>query len=378
MKKREIEIRRPDDWHLHLRDGNVLADILSHTVKRFRRAIIMPNLKPPITTVQQALQYRKRILRALPQDRDLHREPQDNQQHDRHSDQQRDRHSNLQRTFEPLMTLFLTEETTVQEIGRAATESSIHAVKLYPAGATTNSQAGVNSFEKLYPVLEAMEKVGLPLLVHGEVNDPHTDIFDREARFIDWHLEPIVRKFQGLKIVFEHISSKNALDYLTDGPDRLAATVTAHHLLLNRNALFAGGLRPHNYCLPVVKRESDRRALVEAVTGKLDSKLNRRLFLGTDSAPHAQGMKENSCGCAGIYTAHCALELYAEVFELAGAWENFEAFTSINGPNFYGLPVNEEKISLIKKRDKIPESYKFGSNALVPFRAGEYTEWSLT
>ncbi|MFM7342253.1 MAG: dihydroorotase, partial [Betaproteobacteria bacterium] len=307
-----LTFTRPDDWHLHVRDGAVLSTVVPHTARQFGRAIIMPNLKPPVTTAAQALAYRDRIRAAVPQGL----------------------------SFEPLMTLYLTDNLPAAEIARAKA-AGVVAAKLYPAGATTNSDAGVTDLRKIYPVLEAMQKEGLLLLVHGEVTNAEIDLFDREAVFIDRHLIPLRRDFPGLKIVFEHITTQEAAQYVSEGGDRLAATLTAHHLLYNRNAIFTSGIRPHYYCLPVLKRETHRLALVQAATGG-----NRRFFLGTDSAPHPAHLKEHATGCAGCYTAHAALEMYAEVFDRAGALARLEAFASFNGPDFYGLPRNSGTVTL--------------------------------
>jgi len=340
----QLTITRPDDWHLHLRDGDMLRDVLPDTAKQFARAIVMPNLKPPVTTTEQAIAYRNRILAALPHGM----------------------------RFEPLMTLYLTDNTQPGEIAKAKQSGVVHGVKLYPAGATTNSDAGVTSLAKCDAALEAMQKLGLPLLVHAEVTDADIDVFDREAVFIERHMIPLAKKFPALKIVFEHITTKHAVDFVTAAGPNIAATVTAHHLLMNRNAMFAGGIRPHHYCLPVLKRESHRKALVAAATSG-----NPKFFLGTDSAPHSKSSKESACGCAGMYTAHAAIELYAEAFEAAGELDKLEAFASFYGADFYGLPRNTEMISLIKKNWVVPESLKFGGEVLVPLRAGEKMEWNL-
>ncbi|HUK03543.1 MAG TPA: dihydroorotase, partial [Burkholderiales bacterium] len=304
-----VTIARPDDWHLHLRDGPAMASVLADTARRFARAIVMPNLQPPVTTTQQALHYRERILGAL--------------------------EGSAGPGFEPLMTLYLTDDTSAEEIGRARLSGHVHAVKLYPAGATTHSDAGVTRVSRCFAALEKMEQLGLPLLIHGESTDPMVDIFDREKAFIEEVLGPLVERFQGLKIVLEHITTRDAVHYVEVTGPNVAATITAHHLLLNRNALFLGGMRPHHFCLPVLKREEHREALVEAATSG-----NAKFFLGTDSAPHARAAKEAACGCAGIYTAHAALELYAAAFEEAGALDRLEAFASHHGADFYGLPRN--------------------------------------
>jgi dihydroorotase len=342
-----LEMTRPDDWHLHLRDGPTMRNVLPHTAQRFGRAIIMPNLKPPVTTVAEALAYRERILAALPPGSD----------------------------FEPLMTLYLTEETSPDEIRRAAEESGVAALKLYPAGATTNSGAGVKSLEGIYPVLEAMERHDVPLLVHGEVTDPDVDIFDREAVFIDRHFIPLVKRFPTLRIVLEHVTTKQGVQFVQDSGPRIAATITAHHLLHNRNSLLVGGLRPHFFCLPVLKREEHRKALLEAATSG-----SPKFFLGTDSAPHPRNQKESACGCAGCYTAHAAIELYAEAFERSGhkEWPKLlELFASVNGPRFYGLPPNEETITLDRREWTVPDSYPFGDSVVIPLRAGESLCWKL-
>lgn len=339
-----LTLTRPDDWHLHLRDGAALRDAAAHSARRFARAIVMPNLKPPVSTVKDALAYRARILAALPENAD----------------------------FSPLMTLYLTESTPVAEIAEAAADPHIHAFKLYPAGATTNSEAGVASLARVYPLLEAMEKRDIPLLVHGEVADAEADIFDRERLFIDRELEAIVRRFPGLRIVFEHVTTREAVQFVRAAGPKVAATITAHHLLYNRNALLAGGVRPHFYCLPVLKREVHRQALLEAATGG-----ERQFFLGTDSAPHPRSQKESACGCAGCYTAHAALELYAEAFESVGALERLEAFASFHGADFYRLPRNAGKISLKKTAWEVPASYPFGTETATPLRAGETIPWQL-
>jgi len=338
-----LSIARPDDWHLHLRDGPAMASVLADTARRFARAIVMPNLQPPVTTTQQALHYRERILGALEG-----------------------------RTFEPLMTLYLTDDTTAEEIARARLSGHVHGVKLYPAGATTHSDAGVTRISRCFSALEKMEQLGLPLLIHGESTDPMVDVFDREKAFIEEVLGPLVERFSGLKVVLEHITTRDAVHYVEVTGPNVAATVTAHHLLLNRNALFLGGLRPHHYCLPVLKREEHREALVEAATSG-----NPKFFLGTDSAPHARPAKEAACGCAGIYTAHAALELYAAAFEEAGALDRLEAFASHYGADFYGLPRNTETVTLVREAWTAPATLRFGKDDLVPFRAGETIPWKL-
>ena len=339
-----ITIARPDDWHLHLRDGAGLTSVLPHTAREFGRAIVMPNLKPPVTNAALAAEYRERILAALP----------------------------AGMSFQPLMTLYLTDNTTPADIIAAKNSGIVHGVKLYPAGATTNSDAGCTDLNNVLPAIEKMAEIGLPFLVHGEVVDSEIDIFDREAVFIDRVMIPLLAKFPTLKVVFEHITTKDAADFVLSSSANVAATVTAHHLLMNRNAMLVGGIRPHLYCLPVLKRELHRKALVEAVTSG-----SNKFFLGTDSAPHAKGAKEISCGCAGMYTAHAALPLYAEVFDLAGKLDQLEAFASLNGPAFYGLPVSTEKVTLIKESWLVPAEYPFGDSVVVPLRAGEMMQWKL-
>ena len=339
-----LVLKRPDDWHLHLRDGNMLRLVLPDTAHRFGRAIVMPNLRPPITTVQQAREYRDRIVEAIPKGS----------------------------TFEPLMTLYLTDVTSPDEIVRAKESGFVHAVKYYPAGATTNSANGVTDIRHVRHVLAAMEKHDVPLLVHGEVTDPDIDVFDREAVFIDRHLAPLSSQFPGLRMVMEHITTRSAVQFVEAASINVAATITAHHLLLNRNAMFAGGLRPHHYCLPVLKREEHRQALIHAATSG-----NPKYFLGADSAPHARHAKEASCGCAGIYTAHAAIELYAEAFEEAGALDKLEAFASIHGPRFYGLTPNSTTIALEKTSWVVPDSIGAGDDMIVPFRNGQPVAWRL-
>jgi dihydroorotase len=339
-----ITITRPDDWHLHLRDGAHLAAVLPATARRFARAIVMPNLRPPVTTTRMAMEYRRRILAALP----------------------------AGAVFEPLMTLYLTDNTPPGEIGEARASGCVHAVKYYPAGATTNSDSGVTDLAKCRRVFEAMEKEGMPLLVHGEVTDPAVDVFDRERVFIERMLAPLIERHAGLRVVMEHITTREAVEFVTQAPARVAATITAHHLLLSRNALFTGGLRPHHYCLPVLKRETHRMALVRAATSG-----NPKFFLGTDSAPHARNTKETDCGCAGIYTAHAGIELYCEVFAAAGSLERLEGFASRHGPAFYQLPVNEGTITLVDTPATVPSQLAFGSDGLVPFRAGGRIGWSV-
>jgi len=340
-----LTITRPDDWHLHLRDGAALAAVLPDTARRFARAIVMPNLRPPVTTVALAAAYRDRILAALP----------------------------AGMNFTPLMTLYLTDNMPATEIEAVKASGFVHAIKLYPAGATTNSDVGVSDLKKCAATLARMEKLGVPLLVHGEVTDPAVDIFDREAVFIDSVLLPLLRDFPALKVVLEHVTTRNGIEFVMDSGANVAATLTAHHLLLNRNALFAGGIRPHNYCLPVLKRESHRQALLAAAISG-----NPRFFLGTDSAPHGQSTKEAACGCAGCYTANAGIELYAEVFEAAGALDKLEAFASFYGPDWYGLPRNFEKITLRREAMAVPASLDYtGSDRLVPLRAGESVAWQL-
>ncbi|WP_456373404.1 dihydroorotase [Thiolapillus sp.] len=340
----KISLVRPDDWHLHLRDGDVLADILPHTAARFGRAIVMPNLKPPVTTVEQARDYRQRILDALPARSD----------------------------FEPLMTLYLTDNTTPEEIRKARRSGFIHAVKYYPAGATTNSDSGVTDIQAVHAVLESMAEEGLPLLVHGEITDPAVDVFDREAVFIERVLLPLLARIPALKIVFEHITTADAVDLVRQTPERLGATITPQHLMMNRNAIFQGGINPHHYCLPVLKREEHRQALVSAATSG-----DPRFFLGTDSAPHPRTAKESACGCAGMYSAHAAIEFYAQVFDEAGALDRLEGFASFHGADFYGLPRNTDRISLMREAWKVPEILRFGKQELVPLGAGEVLSWRL-
>ena len=339
-----LSLTRPDDWHLHLRDGPTLAAVAPDTARRFGRAIIMPNLLPPVTTTAQALAYRERVLAAVP--------------------------AGL--SFEPLMALYLTDETTPAEILRARASGAVAAVKLYPAGATTHSDAGVTDLTRTHGALAAMAETGLPLLIHGEVTDPQVDIFDRERVFLERSLFPLIERFPGLKVVLEHVSTREGVARVRGGPERLAATITPHHLLLSRNAMFAGGLRPHHFCLPVAKREEDRLALVEAATSG-----HPRFFLGTDSAPHPRRRKESGSAPGGIYTAHAAIELYAEVFEQAGALERLEAFASFHGPDFYGLPRNRDRVTLVREPWTVPATLAMGEEELVPFRAGEGVAWRL-
>ncbi len=339
-----LTLRRPDDWHLHLRDGEALRAVLPFTAERFARAIVMPNLAPPVTTTPLALAYRERILAALPRGA----------------------------AFEPLMTLYLTDRTDAAEIRRAHDSGAIHGCKLYPAGATTHSAAGVRSIDRLDEALGAMMELDLPLQVHGEVVDDQVDIFDREAHFIERVLAPLSERYSRLRIVFEHVSTRAAVDFVRASRPGIAATVTPQHLLLNRNALFAGGLRPHHYCLPVLKTEADRRSLVEAVASG-----DRRFFLGTDSAPHARHAKESDCGCAGVFSAHAAIELYAEIFEREGMLERLPAFAGEFGADFYRLPRNTQTLTLVREPWTVPHSYPFGEGQLVPLRAGETIGWRL-
>ena len=340
----ELTITRPDDWHLHLRDGDVLASVAPHTARQFARAIIMPNLRPPITTTDLALAYRDRILAVLPDDAD----------------------------FQPLMTLYLTDNTTPAEIRKAKDSGQVFAVKLYPAGATTNSNAGVTDLTRVTDALETMAEMGLPLLVHGEVTDPDIDIFDRETVFIRRHLAPLVQRIPELKVVLEHVTTTQGVDFVRGCGPNVAGTITAHHLLWNRNAIFVGGLNPHAYCLPVLKREKHREALIIAATGG-----SEKFFLGTDSAPHAQSAKESGCGCAGIYTAHAALEFYATAFEEAGALDELEGFASLYGPAFYGLEPNGGKVRLGKEEWLVPETYGLGDSTVVPMMAGQTLGWRM-
>ena len=339
-----LTITRPDDWHAHLRDGDLMESVVGATARQFARAIVMPNLQPPVVTTKQAKAYRERILAALPE----------------------------KSAFEPLMTLYLTDDTPAAEIERARTAGFVKAVKYYPAGATTHSASGVTDIRKVDAVLEAMQGAGMPLLLHGEVTDPEVDIFDREAVFLERTLAPLVKRFPRLKIVVEHITTHEAAAFVERAPDNVAATITAHHLIMNRNAIFAGGLRPHHYCLPLLKREPHRRALVKAAISG-----NPRFFLGTDSAPHTRRDKEMDCGHAGIYTAHAALELYAEAFEGAGALDKLEGFASHFGADFYGLPRNKGKVKLEKASWTVPAEYSFGAETVVALRAGQTIGWRL-
>ncbi len=339
-----VTLIRPDDWHLHLRDGPHMAAVLADSARCFARAIVMPNLKTPVRTTQEALGYRGRIIAALPEGA----------------------------RFEPLMTLYLTDDTPPEEIALARRSGQVHGVKLYPAGATTHSDAGVTRISRCFHTLEKMEEQGMPLLVHGEVTDPEVDVFDREPVFIEEVLGPLLERFSNLKVVLEHITTREAAQFVEVTGPNVAATITAHHLLLNRNALFQGGMRPHHYCLPVLKRELHREALVEAATSA-----NPKFFLGTDSAPHARHTKEAACGCAGIYTAHSALELYAVAFEEAGALDKLEGFASRFGAQFYGLPVNTGSVTLERREWTVPASLPYGTEELVPLRAGETLPWKL-
>ena len=340
----QLTLTRPDDWHTHLRDGTALATVVPHTAAQFARAIVMPNLKPPVTTAAQAMAYKQRIMQAVP----------------------------AGVRFEPLMTLYLTDSTTAQEIALAK-EAGVLACKLYPAGATTHSDAGVTDIRKTYRTLEAMQRAGLLLLIHGEVTDAQVDVFDREAVFIERHLVPLRRDFPGLKIVLEHITTREAAQYVREAGPLTGATITAHHLLYSRNALFTGGLRPHYYCLPVLKREVHRQALVQAATSGVP-----QFFLGTDSAPHPAHLKEHASACAGCYTAHAALELYAQAFDAAGALDKLEGFASFHGADFYGLPRNQERVTLERQEWTVPERYAFADAQLKPLRAGETLPWRLT
>jgi dihydroorotase len=338
-----LTIVRPDDWHIHFRDGAAMQSVLPDTARVFGRAIAMPNLKPPVVSVADASGYRERLLAAA-----------------------------AGTSFEPLMTLYLTDNTPPEEIRRARASGFVHAVKYYPAGATTNSDSGVTELARAYKAIAAMEEVGMPLLLHGEVTDPDVDVFDREAVFIERQLTQLLKDFPKLKIVLEHITTRQAAEFVTAAPANVAATITVHHLLYNRNAMFRGGIRPHLYCLPVLKREAHRQALVAAAISG-----NPKFFLGTDSAPHAVGAKETACGCAGIYSAHAAIELYAEAFEDAGALDRLEAFASFHGADFYGLPRHTDTLTLRRESWTVPASLKLGETALVPLRAGEAIRWRV-
>ena len=339
-----LTLTQPDDWHLHLRDGAALAAVLPDTARQFARAIVMPNLKPPVTTTEQARAYRQRILAARPE----------------------------KSSFDPLMTLYLTENTRAQEIEYAKASGFVHGVKLYPAGATTHSDAGVTQLSRCYAVFESMQRLQMPLLVHGEVTDSQVDVFDRERVFIETQLAPLIERFPDLRVVLEHITTADAVKFVFNSGPNIAATITAHHLLYNRNAMFAGGMRPHYYCLPVLKREVHRAALIEAATSG-----DPKFFLGTDSAPHAKSAKESSCGCAGMYTAHTALELYTEAFDQAHKLDKLEAFASFYGADFYRLPRNSAKITLEKIAWTVPHQLPLGEEVLVPLRAGEAMDWKL-
>ena len=340
-----ITITRPDDWHLHVRDNEYLKDIVPHTADMFARAIIMPNIKPPVCTVEQALAYRERILAARPADNN----------------------------FDPLMALYLTNNTSADEIVNAVNSEFVHAVKYYPAGATTNSDAGVTDIKNAYTAIAKMEELGLPLLVHGEVTDPNVDVFDREDVFIETILIPLLKDFPKLRVVLEHITTKQAAEFVASAGENIAATITPHHLLFNRNIMFKGGMNPHYYCLPILKRETHREALIAAATSG-----SHKFFLGTDSAPHAQDNKETSCGCAGIYSAHAAIELYAEVFDDVNALDKLEGFASFYGADFYGLPRNTDTITLEKTDWQVPDFYTFAEQKLIPIRAGEMVHWKRT
>ncbi len=343
MTKNQLTITQPDDWHLHLRDGQALTSVAPFTAKQFARAIIMPNLNPPVTTVVMAVEYLDRILAAV-------------EGYD----------------FEPLMTLYLTDNTSPDEIIAARKSCFIKGLKLYPAGATTNSDAGVTDIRNCDAALEEMQKSGLPLLIHGEVTDPQVDVFDRESVFINKILQPLRQRYPELKIVFEHITTKEAADFVLQSGDNIGATITPQHLLFNRNALFQGGLQPHNYCLPVLKRDIHQQALLAVIRSG-----NNKFFLGTDSAPHAKHKKESACGCAGIFSAHAAIEIYTSIFEQQDALDKLEAFASFNGPDFYGLPRNSKTITLIKEEWQIPDEYPLGADKLVPFLAGQTINWKL-
>jgi dihydroorotase len=339
-----LTITRPDDWHVHLRDGATLKAVLPDTARQFGRAIVMPNLRPPVTTTDLAVAYRQRILDALPEGM----------------------------RFEPLMTLYLTDNMSADEIVKAKLSGVVHGIKLYPAGATTNSDSGVTGFDKCAKALEAMQKHGVPLLVHAEVTDSHVDVFDREKVFIERNMIPLLKNFPELKVVFEHITTKDAADFVSNASGYVAATITAHHLLMNRNDMFTGGIRPHHYCLPVLKREVHRLALVNVATSG-----NAKFFLGTDSAPHAKQTKEAACGCAGMYTAYTAIELYAEAFDAVGALSALEGFASFYGADFYGLPRNTEKVTLVKEMWTVPSELAIGDDSIVPLRAGLDVAWRL-
>lgn len=340
----KLTLTQPDDWHLHVRNGEILKTVIGHTATQFARAIIMPNLKPPVMTVEQALLYRSEILQALP----------------------------AGSSFNPLMTLYLTDSTTKGEVKKAAESEHVHAFKLYPAGATTNSDSGVSNPKAIYPILETMEQVDIPLLIHGEVTDNDCDIFDREKIFVESSLNDIVKNFPNLRIVVEHVTTKEAVDFVLSSSNKVAATITPQHLLFNRNAILAGGIRPHYYCLPIIKREHHRQALIKAATSG-----NPKFFLGTDSAPHLTGAKENSCGCAGCYSAYAALELYVEAFEKMNALDKLEGFASLFGANFYQLPRNTKTITLQKQAWTIPDNYIVDDETITPLKAGEVLNWKF-
>jgi len=340
----KLTLIQPDDWHLHVRNGDILKTVIAHTANQFARAIIMPNLNPPVLTVEQALVYREEILQALPSGS----------------------------SFNPLMTLYLTSELTQEEVKKAAESEFVHAIKLYPAGATTNSDSGVSDLKGIYPILETMEQVDLPLLIHGEVTNPDCDIFDREKVFIESSLNDIVKNFPKLRIVVEHVTTKEAVDFVLAASNKVAATITPQHLMFNRNAILAGGIRPHHYCLPIIKREHHRQALLEAATSG-----NPKFFLGTDSAPHLTGAKESSCGCAGCYSAYAAIELYAEVFDQAGALDKLEGFASFFGADFYKLPRNSQSITLQQETWTVPASYQVNDKTITPLKAGEELNWKF-
>jgi len=340
----KLTLIQPDDWHLHVRNGDILKTVIAHTANQFARAIIMPNLNPPVLTVDQALVYREEILQALPSGS----------------------------SFNPLMTLYLTSELTQEEVKKAAESEFVHAIKLYPAGATTNSDSGVSDLKGIYPILETMEQVDLPLLIHGEVTNPDCDIFDREKVFIESSLNDIVKNFPKLRIVVEHVTTKEAVDFVLAASNKVAATITPQHLMFNRNAVLAGGIRPHHYCLPIIKREHHRQALLEAATSG-----NPKFFLGTDSAPHLTGAKESSCGCAGCYSAYAAIELYAEVFDQAGELDKLEGFASFFGADFYKLPRNSQSITLQQETWTVPATYQVNDKTITPLKAGEELNWQL-
>jgi dihydroorotase len=339
-----LTIIKPDDWHLHLRDGEAMKAVLADSAKRFGRAIVMPNLRPPVTTVAQAREYRGRILAALPPRSD----------------------------FEPFMTLYLTDNTSATEIHKAKASDFVKAVKYYPAGATTNSDQGVTDVRRCRVAMKAMVETGMPLLVHGEATDPRVDVFDREKAFIEETMMPLTQQFPALRIVMEHITTATAVKFVLSAPDNVAATITAHHLLMSRNDMFRGGIHPHLYCLPILKREEHRLALIKAATSG-----NPKFFLGTDSAPHARHTKETACGCAGIYTAHAGIELYAEVFDAVGRLDKLEAFSSVNGANFYGVEQNRTAITLVRSAWIVPEEIPYGGEVLVPLRAGASVAWKI-